>query len=394
MTSKFITDWAAAWKTPEEKLQKEFDEIVEKFRAENPNKSPEIIEQNAKNQLKTKYSKHARSRKGTSYVGYVLNVGSVRNTNTKLHKELTDALEQYRQAGELNKAVEEGIIRIDVKTGQEIFLNPKLKRDGGERKDAGQDFSLENGQRQELHLLTEINGEMKYAVLEMQGKDCRKGIVEKGQIIEFTGVTQVKQENDFFKIKPGVVYLRTNTPEFVLTNAPEFENKVRSLTPEELIKIFEGIPQVKVSDVLTILETEKKLPNSYKFDLFAITNGVAELDLVPSKAKEPNIKIYLEDDGDSVSALKFTCLLPAAASGYINFADGSKILAIGSAFESYANKDKTGDPDGVMVKAVLVAAYPDFLIPMRDNGHLSEDDIIPKEVRAAEKKKLDEEEVF
>lgn len=383
-TPKFITDWAKAWKVNEEELKEEFNEIVEKFREENPNKSPEIIAQNAKNQMKTKHTKFAR-KKGSNHIGYVLAVGNIRNNQKRGYEELQAKVEEYRSKGELSKAVDEGLIRIDGKTGEEIILTPKLKKDGDERKDAGKDFILEEKNTQDIHMLADIGGILKYVILEIQGLKCDKQIVERGKVIEFNGIPNNKQEDNYFKPKLGAVYYRTNRPEFVLTRNVEFEKKIHAQTPEELARIFEGIPQLKVSELLDDITTIKNLRKEIAWDIFAVTNGLAELDLVTSKSGK-NVKIYLEDE-DVVSHLKFQCLVPVDNAPFINFADGSKIYAIGSGFASRPQNDKAGEPDGVMFNAVIVSAYPDFLVPLRDNGNLTEDDIIPKE---SKKKAVDE----
>jgi len=398
MDTSFLKDWSLKLNVVEDVLAKQFEQAKNEMQSHFPNQSPEVIFEKAKLKLKVDH-KRAFLSGAVPFIGIVIGSESPRDPLTRIRQNQLGRYEKAKEQSDkmsdpsiLQREIDNQVVRID-SDEKVVPLWPKLKSNGEPNKLAGKDLpEPENSMVQTIYAIgTPVDKKSaKGIVLELRGKACGQNL-HKGKIVSFKAMNRTKADSKLYE-------LSTNQTEFVLTNDEYMETGLEKVENGliGMIKKCFADNLVDWNDINKWVAEKKAnpkkdvVPDKYKNEVMILEDSMCVYQNFNPDAKN-RIKINLCGTGDDVEDVTILCLADKQLDDSIDFAQNSKVIAIGRPWLPEPNPE-TGDMTFFLMTSGMFA-YPEWKIPRVDTKKLSEKELLqnvkPEEVKVEEKPKIE-----
>lgn len=389
MDEKFLEEWSTKLNVPIEKLKQDFEIAKGEMQSHFPNQTPEALFEKAKFKLKVQY-KRAFMSNAVPFVGIVVASDAPRdmwgNIREKQMARYEKAKEESLKTGDTtilqaefdNKVVRKAEREKDGKMVEVIIpLCPRNKSNGEPSKVAGNDIPspLDSSTQLVYGVGTPIGkNAARGFLLELRADACNQDF-KKGNIVNFKALSR-KFETDS-KTEPYNLY--TNATEFIETDDAYLKEGLKELGGiNGMILHFFSDNIASWADINAWYAAKKAdpesepIPEKYTKNLMVIPDSLCQYQNFSPDAKG-RIKINICGMSDDVEDTTILCLADKKLDSSIDFAQDSKVLALGRPFLPKPKED------GSMIFMLMtsgVFAYPDWKIPRVDVEKLSEKELL------------------
>jgi len=391
MDETFLEEWSTKLNVPVEKLKQEFELAKGEMQSHFPNQAPEALFEKAKFKLKVQY-KRAFMSNAIPLVGIVIASdaprdmwGNIRAKQMARYEKAKDEAlktgdESILQAEFDNKVVRLAEVEKDGQMVEVIIpLCPRNKSNGEPSKVAGNDIpETEDSQTQLVYGICTPVGktEARGFILELRGQACNQELHE-GKIVNFKALKRAFETD-----KPKEPYnLYTNATEFIPTDDAYIKEGLEKLGGiNGMITHFFSNNIATWADVNAWFKAKKEdpkcepIPEKFSNNIMILPDSLCQYQNFQADAKN-RIKLNICGMGDDVEDVTILCLADKKLDASIDFAQDSKVIALGRPFLPPPKED------GSMVFMLMTSgmfAYPDWKIPRVDVEKLSEKELMQK----------------
>ena len=383
MDTKFLESWSTKLNVSAKKLKDDFEKAKQEMQSLFPSQKEEIIFEKAKLKLKVDYKRSFMS-SAVPFVGIVVANESPRDPLVNIRAKQLEIYEKAKQksaetgdAKIVDNIVKRGIVRIA--EGVVIPLWPKLKKDGQPNKLAGKDLPQPaDSQMQVVYGIGTPFGkeEPKGFVLELRGRACNQEFY-KGKIVSFKAIDKSEKNSAIYK-------LSTNQTDFIETEDKHMQEGINKLGITGLVEHFFK-NKIATWQEMNDWVIQKKnnpqanpIPEKYN-DIMVIPQSMCVYQNFNTDAKG-RIKISLCGISDDIQDITMLCLADASLEKSIDFAQNSKVVAIGRPWLPPAND--RGEVTMILMTSGMYA-YPDWKVPRVNAKKVGEKEILQEEKPAA-----------